>query len=92
MNWQLVLSIEHLKNLCDINGRAEFYIVLAGGLSRSGKQIHYDRLSSKFDIFNEIDETWQEELSEEQLYSKTMIPDAIGKASMFFCGYQLWGI
>lgn len=92
MDWKLVLSIEHLKDLCDINGRAEFYIILAGGLSRSGKQIHYDKLSRKFEIYNEIDGTWQSELSDKQLHLKTIIPEAIEKSSMFFCGYQLWGI
>lgn len=92
MDWQLVESIEHLKNLCDVNGRAEFYIILAGGLCRSGKQIHYDRASNKFEIYNETDETWQRSVSEKQLYSKTIIPEAIDKSAMFFCGYQLWGI
>lgn len=92
MDWKLVLSIDHLKELCDINGRAEFYIILAGGLSRSGKEIHYDKISRKFEIYNEIDETWQSELSENELHSKTMIPEAIEKSSMFYCGYQLWGI
>ena len=92
MDWKLVLSIEHLKELCDINGRAEFYIILAGGLCRSGKEIHYDKISLKFEIYNEIDETWQSDISENELYSKTMIPEAIEKSSMFYCGYQLWGI
>lgn len=92
MDWELVLSIEHLKELCDIIGRAEFYIIIAGGLSRSGKQIHYDKLSRKFEIYNELDETWQSELSEKELYSKTIIPEAIEKSTMYFCGYQLWGI
>lgn len=58
MDWKLVLSIDHLKELCDINGRAEFYIILAGGLCRSGKEIHYDKITRTFDIYNEIDETW----------------------------------
>jgi len=92
MEWKLVLSIDHLKDLCDINGSAEFYILLCGGLCRSGKSIHYDKISLKFDIYNEIDETWQTELSETELYSQTLIPEAIEKSSMFYCGYQLWGI
>ncbi|TVR76540.1 MAG: hypothetical protein EA412_13355 [Chitinophagaceae bacterium] len=92
MEWQLVSSIDHLKQICDINGRAEFYIILAGGFCRSGKQIHYDSISRKFEIYNEIDETWQSELTEKQLHSKTMIPEAIEKSSMFFYGYQLYGI
>lgn len=89
MEWKLVLSIEHLKELCDVNGRAEFYIILAGGLCRSGKQIHYDKASNRFEVYNEMDETWQYRLSEKQLHSKTIIPEAIEKSAMFFYGYQL---
>lgn len=92
MEWLVVRSIKHLKKLCDINGRAEFYIILAGGLCRSGKEIHYDSQSDKFDIYNEIDDSWEEDLSEKQLHLQTNIPEAIEKSSMFFCGYQLWGI
>lgn len=92
MEWQKVLSIEHLKTLCDINGRAEFYIILAEGLCRSGKEIHYDNQSGKFEIYHEIDETWQSNISEKELYTETNIPDAIENSSMYFCGYQLWGI
>lgn len=92
MEWKLVTSMEHLKKLCDRNGRAEFYILLAGGLCRSGKAIHYDTQAKKFEIYNEIDETWQRGLTEKDLYKKTMIPEAIEKAAMFYCGVQLWGI
>jgi ribosomal protein S26 len=92
MEWELVTSMEHLKKLCDRNGRAEFYILLAGGLCRSGKQIHYDSQTKKFEIYNEIDETWQRNLTEKSLYKKTMIPEAIEKAAMYYCGVQLWGI
>jgi len=92
MESKLVLSIEHLKDICNINGRAEFYIELASGLCRSRKEIHFDTTSGTFDIFNEIDDTWQIELTEEELHSKTMIPEAIEKAALFYCGLQLWGI
>lgn len=92
MDWLLVTSVSHLKELCSINGRAEFYILLAGGLCRSGKQIHFDSTSKKYEIYNEIDETWQRGLSEKQLYSKTLIPEAIENSAMYFCGVQLWGI
>lgn len=92
MESKLVLSIEHLKDLCSINGRAEFYIKLANGLCKSGKEIHFDTISRKFEIYNEIDDNWQTELSEDELYSKTIIPEAIEKSSMYYCGVQLWGI
>lgn len=92
MEWELVTSMEHLKKLCNRNGRAEFYIILAGGLCRSGKQIHYDVQRQKFEIYNEMDETWQYNVTEQGLYKKTMIPEAIEKGAMFYCGVQLWGI
>ena len=93
MEWELVTSMEHLKKLCNRNGRAEFYIILAGGLCRSGKGIHYDIQTKKFEINNEIDETWQSNLTEKALYKKTMIPEAIEKGAMFFTGeVQLFGI
>lgn len=90
--WKLVKSINHLKKLCDRNGRAEFYIILAGGFSRSSKEIHYDVMTKEFEIYNEIDDSWQRRISENELYSKTIIPEAIEKKSMFCYGVQLWGI
>jgi len=87
-----VTSIEHLKKLCNINGRAEFHIYLAGGLCRSSKEIYYDNKTNKFDIYNDIDESWQEDVDEKALYEKTMIPAAIDKGVFYFKGIQLWGI
>jgi hypothetical protein len=92
MEWELVKSVKHLKKLCDINGRAEFYIILAGGLCRSGKEIHYDKQEGKFEIYNEIDDSWQIDVTEKQLYTDTNIPEAIEKSAMYFSGYQLWGV
>ena len=92
MEWELVSSMDHLKRLCTINGWAEFYIILAGGLCRSGKQIHFDISTNSFEIYNEIDETWQRDLTEQALYKKTMIPEAIEKEAMFYSGKQLWGV
>ena len=83
-----VTSIEHLKTLCNINGKAEFYIYLAGGLCRSSKEIHYDAKTNKFDIYNDIDESWQEDVDEKSLYEKTMIPEAIDKGFLYFNGYR----
>lgn len=89
---ELVTSIEQLKKLCDRNGRAEFYVFLAGGLCHSAKEMHYDKQCKKFENYNEIDETWQHGISEKALYKKTMIPEAIEKGAMFYYVVQLWGI
>jgi len=92
MEYQLVLSLDQFKDLCDVNGRAEFFILLAGGLSRSWKQVHYDKESNTFDIFNEIDDTWQEDVSEIRLCSDTSIHLAIKQSNLFYTGVQLWGV
>jgi hypothetical protein len=92
MDYKLVLSVEHLKELSSLNGIAEFYLILAGGLCRSGKNIHYDNKTEKFEIYNEIDDVWQSNLSVEQLYSETNIVDAINNSSFYYVGCQFWGI
>jgi hypothetical protein len=89
---EIVKSITHLKELCNINGHAEFEIILAGGLCKSAKRIWFYSEIGTFDIHNEIDDSWQEDLAEEELHIKTMIPEAIEKNAFFYCGYQLNGI
>ena len=39
-----------------------------------------------------MDETWQSGITEKSLHKKTIIPEAIEKDAMFYCGVQLWGI
>jgi len=92
MDCILVNSLEHFTELCNINGKAEFFILLSGGLTRSAKQIHYDNTSNKYDVYNEIDDTWQENLSESQLCTDTIIPEAIKKSALYFNGVQFYGI
>lgn len=92
MEIKLVVSIEHLKELSSINGVAEFYMILAGGLCRSGKRIHYDEKSKEFEIYHEIDDIWQSNISEEQLLSETDIPNAIENSCFYYYGCQLWGL
>ena len=87
-----VTSIEHLKQLSNINGRAEFYILLAGGLCRSSKEIHYDEHTKRFDVYNETDDTYQSNLTEKSLHTKTNIPEAIEKGALYYDGVQMWGI
>ncbi|MBT9483343.1 hypothetical protein [Sediminibacterium sp.] len=87
-----VTSIEHLKQLSNINGRAEFYMLLVGGLCRSSKEIHYDEQTKRFDIYNEIDDTYQSNLTEKALHTKTNIPEAIKNGVFYYHGEQLWGI
>ena len=88
----MINSMAHLKQLCNINGYAEFYILLGGGLCRSSKRIWHNSTANYFDIYNEIDETWQEKITEKELKEFTMIPEAIDKHALFYTGYQLQGI
>lgn len=87
-----VTSINHLKMLCNINGFAEFYIILGNGLAKSSKRIRYYSNSKTFDIHNEIDDHWQEEVKEDKLSTQTNIVQAIHKKSLIYTGFQLQGI
>lgn len=89
---EIVISLNHLKTLCNINGLAEFYISIANGLSRSFKRIRYYPENNTFDIHNEIDDTWHEDITVEDLFIKTNIMVAIEKNSLVYTGFQLQGI
>jgi hypothetical protein len=80
-----VKSLEHLKQLAEsANGiRQHFFISLAGGVARSSKQILYDPGTKRFDIVNEIDFSFQENLSEKQLRTRTNIVDAIEAGALY---------
>jgi len=69
-------------------------MLLAGGLCRSSKEIHYDEQTKRFDIYNEIDNTntYQSNLTEKSLYTKSNIPEAIKNGILYYHGVQLWGI
>lgn len=87
-----VTSLNHLKTLCNINGFAEFYIIIANGLAKSSKRIRYYPNSKTFDIHNEIDDSWQEDITQESLYIVTKIPESIEKNALVYTGFQLQGI
>ncbi len=86
---EIVNSITHFKELCNINGHAEFEIILAGGLCKSAKRVWYYSETDTFDINNEIDDSWQEDLTEDELMKNTMIYEAIKKHALFYTGCQL---
>lgn len=88
----LVESMTDLKKRSSINGYAEFFIVLGGGICHSSKRIRYYTETKVFDIHNEIDDTWQENITEEDLHKYTMIPEAIEKNAFFYTGFQLQGL
>ena len=82
---QKVLSIDHLKELAknEESIRQHFFIQLGGGIARSSKQILYDPQTNRFEVVNEIDFSFQFDLSEKQLANKTQIVEAIEAGALF---------
>jgi hypothetical protein len=81
-----VESLDHLKQLAfrENGDYIHFYILLAGGLARSGKRISYRPASKEFLIIHEIDES-DEEVPEGELASRTNLVKAVDKGAMFCC-------
>jgi hypothetical protein len=81
-----VNSLAHLKELAyrENGDYIHFYILLAGGLARSSKRISYRPDSREFLIIHEIDES-DEEVPEDELFSRTNLLDAVEKGAMFCC-------
>ena len=78
-------SLEELKKVAeytDRKGYTEFFITLNGGM-RSSKRIAYFPDTNTFDIHNEIDDSYEEGLSEERLKDETMIVLAIENGALY---------
>lgn len=77
-------SIQELRNEAKYNEGciAEFFIVLNFG-AKSSKRITYYPDSDTYDVLNEIDYTYQDNLTEDQLRSQTLIIEAIEKGALF---------
>jgi hypothetical protein len=82
---KIITSLDHLKEEAayKTGEYTEFCILLAGGLARSSKRILYFPDSKTFDIINEIDDSEQEGLNEEQLKTETHITEAIEKGAFY---------
>ncbi|TAL43678.1 MAG: hypothetical protein EPN92_09820 [Chitinophagaceae bacterium] len=80
-----ITSIEELKQESiydDRKGMAEFFILLNFNL-RSSKRIVYYPDTNTFDVHNEIDDSYEEDLTEEQLRNETHIVLAIENGAFF---------
>jgi hypothetical protein len=85
MKTRKIMSLEELKKEAIYNerkGMAEFFIMLNGGL-RSSKRIAYYSETSTFDVHNEIDDSYQEDLTEKELLSDTHIGVAIERGALY---------
>ena len=82
---QKIISLEQLKKEStydDKKGMAEFFILLNFGL-RSSKRIAYYPDTNTFDVHNEIDDSWEEDLTEEKLLNETHIGLAVKRGAFF---------
>ena len=79
-----ITSLEELKKEAAYNDRsvAEFFIMLNGGL-RSSKRVTFFPDTDTYDVLNEIDDSYQEDLTEEQLRNETHIVYAIENGAFF---------
>lgn len=79
-----ITSIAELKKeASNTNGYySEFFIALNFG-ARSSKRILFDSESNTFCIVNEIDGTYQDDLTVEKLRNETNILDAIEKGAFY---------
>ena len=78
-------SVEELKKESvydDKKGKAEFFIALNFG-ARSSKGIVYYPDTNTFDVHNEIDDSYEEDLTEEELRNETHIVLAIESGAFF---------
>lgn len=81
---QKINSIEELKKEATYNEKNidEFFVMLNGGL-RSSKRVTYFPETNTYDVLNEIDDSYQEDLTEEQLRIETHIIYAIENGAFF---------
>lgn len=80
-----ITSLEHLKQEAlydEHKGISEFFILLNGGFRSSKKIIYYEE-SKTFDVYNDIDDSWEEDLTEEELINNTHIVIAIERNALF---------
>ena len=77
-------SVEELKKeAASQNGSyVDFFILLNAG-ARSSKQVAYNPETKRFNVINEIDFSYQDNLSEKQLENKTHIVLAIRSGAFF---------
>jgi hypothetical protein len=80
-----IISVEELKKESeydDKKGMTEFFILLNFNL-RSSKRITYYPDKNTFDVHNEIDDSYEEDITEEQLISETHIGAAIKNGAFY---------
>jgi hypothetical protein len=79
-----ITSLDELKKeSSSIDGFfSDFFIQLNFG-AKSSKRILFNPDNSTFDVHNEIDDSYQEDLTEQQLCEETHIVEAIEKGALY---------
>lgn len=92
MRNELITGIDDLKKRATRNPETddwmECFIALNGG-ARSSKRIMYYPETGTFDVHNEIDDTYLEDMTVEDLGKKTHILEAIKKRAIFEYDYSV---
>lgn len=77
----MIKDFDHLQDLLNENdGHLECYIILKGGL-RSSKTIQFDGVN--YHVHNEIDDSWQDDLTKEQVLEETNIGKALEVGALY---------
>jgi len=81
----LIKSIQELKEAClrEKGDYVHFKMMLAGGLACSSKRLMYFEEDKTFNVINEIDESYQDDLTEIQLGTETLIVKAIERGAFY---------
>ena len=82
-----IRDLAHLIELASRPDGVECFISLAGGAARSSKSIRYippreGRKAGQFDVFNNIDDTWQT-LWPKQLWTMSNIGTALDAGALY---------
>ena len=85
MTKKQIQTVQELKEICLLQegGYVDFFIALSGGSLRSSKQISYNLSNNTFSIINEIDNSYQDDLTEDDLRNETNIIYAIEQKAFY---------
>lgn len=76
-------SLDELKALASDEAGADIFLLLGGGIARSSKHIWYDEQQKTWMVYNEIDDSEQDNMSDETLGKATNIITAIENGVLY---------
>jgi hypothetical protein len=78
-----ISTLTELKALASVSEGAEIFLALAGGIARSSKHIWFDEDTCTWTVFNEIDDSEQDNLTDQTLSTATNIVTAMENGALF---------